>query len=416
MSWFKKLFGGGAQDKPAAETPAAPATKKTPAAPAAKEVAADAAPEPVEAAMEEAPVEEAPVEEAPAEEAPAEEAPAAAPAPAAPRADVSLTGSVLVVAEVRDGSIFSGTLSAIAAGKAISAEKGTHFDLLVMGSGVSDAASTLTGYGAQQVLVADDSSLVNYLAMPYAATASAAADARGSSFVVALASTLGKDLLPRVAVRIGAGMISEAVGIAGSENGHIVFNRPMWAGNVIASVQCVTERTVVSIRGTDFDKAAETGGSSEIVAIAADGATDLQTFVELAKTESERPDLSEASVVVTGGRGLKDGENFYKIMEPLADSLGAAIGASRAAVDAGFCPNDLQIGQTGKVVAPDLYIAVAISGAIQHLAGMKKSKTIVAINTNEEAAIFQVADYGLVADAFEVVPELAEKVKASKAG
>jgi len=322
---------------------------------------------------------------------------------------------VLVLAEVRDGKVFSGSLSAIAAGREISQEMGSHFDILVMGSDVGSAASSLVGYGAEQVLVAEDPSLSEYLAMPHAATMSAAADARGASYVVGLASTQGKDLLPRVAVRMGAGMVSEAIGIEGQENGHLVFNRPMWAGNVIASVQCVTPRTVVSIRGTDFDKAAESGGSSAIVPFAAAGASETQVFVEFAKTESERPDLSEASVVVTGGRGLKDGENFYKVMEPLADSLGAAIGASRAAVDAGFCPNDLQIGQTGKVVAPDLYIAVAISGAIQHLAGMKKSKTIVAINTNEEAAIFQVADYGLVADAFEVVPEMAEKVKAAKA-
>ena len=209
-------------------------------------------------------------------------------------------------------------------------------------------------------------------------------------------------------------MISEAIAVCDKENGKHVFRRPMWAGNVLADVQATTDVTVLSVRGTDFEKAGKADGSaSETVTVAGVQAPgDAQQFVNFAKTESERPELTEASIVVAGGRGLKDGENFFSIMEPLADSMEAAIGASRAAVDAGFCPNDFQVGQTGKVVAPDLYVAVAISGAIQHLAGMKNSKTIVAINKDEEAPIFQIADYGLVADAFKASPEFAEKVKA----
>jgi electron transfer flavoprotein alpha subunit len=190
--------------------------------------------------------------------------------------------------------------------------------------------------------------------------------------------------------------------------------RPMWAGNLFATVETDAAITVVSIRGTAFDPAAK-GGNGTVEKLAASPGDQKTKFVEFAETKSDRPVLTEASIVCSGGRGLKNGENFTTILEPLCDALGAAMGASRAAVDAGFVPNDLQVGQTGKVVAPKLYIAVGISGAIQHLAGMKDSKVIVAINKDEEAPIFQVADYGLVGDLFKLIPELTEEVKKLKA-
>ena len=317
---------------------------------------------------------------------------------------------------MQGGALNTGTLAAVTVAKKIAKADGTSFHILVMGSGIGDLAAQLGPYGATTVQVVDSTDLANYLAAPYAVTVSDVARSLGASFVLGVASTFGKDLLPRVAVRLGAGMISEAIALCPKESDRHVFRRPMWAGNVLADVQSTTNVTVVSIRGTDFEKAVAGTESSQSVAVTrAGGLDDAQKFVNFAKTENERPELTEAAVVVAGGRGLKDGENFFKIMEPLADSMDAAIGASRAAVDAGFCPNDFQVGQTGKVVAPDLYVAVAISGAIQHLAGMKNSKTIVAINKDEEAPIFQVADYGLVADAFKVTPEFAEKVVAAKA-
>jgi electron transfer flavoprotein alpha subunit len=323
-------------------------------------------------------------------------------------------GGVLVVGESRDGSLVAGTLSAVTFASEVAAKKNTHFDILLVGKGLGDAAQKAAKFGARKVLVADQPGLEHYLAQTYTQVVAQAAKATGASFVCATASTLAKDLLPRVAVRLGAGMASEVLGIGGEEGGKLVWKRPMWAGNVVAHVVIDTDPAVISVRGTDFDHAAETGTTSEIEPFQASIDTGVvkQSFDHFDATQSERPELTEASVVVAGGRGLKDKDNFYKIMEPLADSLGAAIGASRAAVDAGFCPNDFQIGQTGKVVAPNLYFAVAISGAIQHIAGMKNSKTIVAINKDPEAPIYQLADYGLAADAFKVVPELAEKVKA----
>jgi electron transfer flavoprotein alpha subunit len=323
---------------------------------------------------------------------------------------------VLVVAEVREGKVFSGTLSAITFAKDVASRTGSHFDIVVTGSGVGDAAKELAGYGARKILVEDAPVFEHYLAQSHAHSVAAAAKNLGSSFVTAVATTTGKDLLPRVAVKLGAGMVSEIVGVAGEQDGKLVYKRPMWAGNIIGHVVCSSAITVVTVRGTDFDRAEPSGGQSEIAALSSgfDASTLKTRFVKVERTESERPDLSEASVVVAGGRGLKDDKGFYGVMEPLADVLGAAIGASRAAVDSGFCPNDLQIGQTGKVVAPDLYFAVAISGAIQHLAGMKNSKTIVAINKDAEAPIFQIADYGLVGDAFKLVPELVEKIKAKR--
>ncbi|GMV44244.1 MAG: electron transfer flavoprotein subunit alpha [Myxococcales bacterium] len=291
--------------------------------------------------------------------------------------------------------------------------KGTHFDILVVGSRVADAAAQAARYGARKVLVEDSPAFSHYLAQSFAHSIAAAAKATGASFVAATATTFAKDVLPAVAVKLGAGMASDVLAIAG-EGANLVFKRPMWAGNVIAHVTIDTPVAVVSVRGTDFDAAKEAAGASPIEAFDSGFAAGAlkQKFVGFDATVSERPDLTEAKVVVAGGRGLKDKESFFKVMEPLADALGAAIGASRAAVDAGFCPNDFQIGQTGKAVAPGLYFAIAISGAIQHIAGMKNSKVIVAINKDPEAPIYQLADYGLAADAFKVVPELVEKLKA----
>jgi len=411
MGFWKKIFGGGSDAEQPEEVKAPPVEAK-------EEQVETPAVEAEAPAVESAPAVEA--KEAPVateESAPVADAAPAAPAPAAASVEaVDTNGSILVVAECSGGGLNPGTLSAVSVARKLAETDGTAFHVVAIGSGLGDAGAELTGYGAATVQVVDNADYANYLAAPYAAVVSQVARELGTSFVIGVASTFGKDLLPRVAVRLGAGMISEAIAVCDKENGKHVFRRPMWAGNVLADVQATTDVTVLSVRGTDFDKAAKTDGSaSETVTVAGvQTPGDAQQFVNFAKTESERPELTEASIVVAGGRGLKDGENFFSIMEPLADSMEAAIGASRAAVDAGFCPNDFQVGQTGKVVAPDLYVAVAISGAIQHLAGMKNSKTIVAINKDEEAPIFQIADYGLVADAFKASPEFVEKVKAAR--
>lgn len=325
-------------------------------------------------------------------------------------------GGVLVVGEVKDGKLASGSLSAITFASEVATRQGTHYDILIIGSGVSDAAGQAAKYGARKVLVEDKPAFGSYLEQSFSHAIASAAKATGASFVAATATTFAKDVLPGVAVKLGAGMASDVLALAGEDGGKLVFKRPMWAGNVIAHVVIDTPVAVVSVRGTDFDAAKEAGGASPIEAVDSgfDPGTLTQKFVNFDATLSERPDLTEAKVVVAGGRGLKDKDNFYKVMEPLADVLGAAIGASRAAVDAGFCPNDLQIGQTGKAVAPGLYFAIAISGAIQHIAGMKNSKVIVAINKDPEAPIYQLADYGLAADAFKVVPELVEKIQAMR--
>jgi electron transfer flavoprotein alpha subunit len=257
--------------------------------------------------------------------------------------------------------------------------------------------------------VVDGPAFDHYLADAYTAAIAAVAKQKDVEAVVGAATAMGKDLLPRVAARLGAGLAPDITAIIDKTT----FRRPLWAGNLIATVQVEGTPRVVSVRTTAFDAAPKTTkGAVEKASVGADGAT--MKFVEFAETKSDRPVLTEARIVCSGGRGLKNGENFTTYLEPLCDALGAAMGASRAAVDAGFVPNDLQVGQTGKVVAPQLYIAVGISGAIQHLAGMKDSKVIVAINKDAEAPIFQIADYGLVADLFKAVPELTEEVKKLK--
>lgn len=312
---------------------------------------------------------------------------------------------ILVIGELRKGDLRKVTLNAVTAAKILSEKTGLPYDIALLGSsidGVIDAAKKLE---ARNVLVVDKPELENYLAETYADVIKKIVDEKGEKYVIATATTFGKDLLPRVAAFIGAGMASDIIEIVDGEN----FRRPVYAGSAIASAKINTERKVISIRGVAFEAASPGDSDSPVEKLDIQPETKGKIYVGLEETKSERPELTEAQYVISGGRGIKSAENF-KILEELADLLGAAIGASRAAVDAGWVPNDWQVGQTGKIVAPQLYIAAGISGAIQHIAGMKDSKVIVAINKDPEAPIFQVADYGIVADLFKVVPELTEKL------
>jgi electron transfer flavoprotein alpha subunit len=320
---------------------------------------------------------------------------------------------VLVVAELSDGAVRKTTHSAISAARKLNKLSGGSFSILVIGGAPAKAAAAeLTGFGASRVLVCSDGSLGNYLAERYAPVV--AAQAKGFDVIVATASSYGKDLLPRVAGRLDAAYAADVSDVV-FEGGELSFKRPMFAGNAYGFATLGTPQKLVSVRQSEFDAAEPSGGASPIaeVPVAAPGAAAQRVeFVSLDQVKSERPELAEARVVVSGGRALKD--QFFQVIEPLADALGAAIGASRAACDAGYAPGDFQVGQTGKVVAPDLYVAIGISGAIQHIAGMKSSKVIVAINKDPEAPIFQIADYGLVADLFQAVPELTQALKARK--
>jgi electron transfer flavoprotein alpha subunit len=322
---------------------------------------------------------------------------------------------ILVVAEHQDGTLKKSTLTTLNMARKLAEKNGGDIDLLVLGSDVGGIASALTGYGAGTVYVADHAELADPLAGPFAKVIADVAEEIDAGVVACSASTFGKDVMPRVAARLDAGMASDIVDVVDTSEG-TGYRRPMWAGNILADVVIDTDIHVITARSSAFDAAESAGGESAVESV--DAAPELGAararYVKFDATESDRPDLTEAEVVVSGGRGLKSEEGFNEVMNPLADALGAAIGASRAAVDDGYAPNDYQIGQTGKVVAPQLYIAVAISGAIQHLAGMKNSKTIVAINTRDDEPIFKVADYGLVGDAFKVIPELVAKVKAYK--
>jgi electron transfer flavoprotein alpha subunit len=295
----------------------------------------------------------------------------------------------------------------VRAGQVLAEKSGGECHAVVMGSAVDGLANELAEYGVKKVYAVEDAALEHYLADAHAQALSNLAIDKGCDVVVATASAVGKDLMPRVAVRLNAGIASDITGV--NDDGTLV--RPMYAGNAIATISIESAKKVITVRTTAFDAAAKSGKAEvEKVQAKIDKAALKMKFVAFNETKSDRPVLSEARIVVSGGRGLKNGENFTTVLEPLVDALGAAMGASRAAVDAGFVPNDLQVGQTGKVVAPALYIAVGISGAIQHLAGMKDSKVIVAINKDEEAPIFQVADYGLVADLFKAVPEMKDEV------
>jgi electron transfer flavoprotein alpha subunit len=320
---------------------------------------------------------------------------------------------ILVVAELSEHGVRKATHSAIQGARRINQLVGGTFSILVLGgAGAKAAAAELTSFGAARVLCCEHASLGHYLAERYAPVVAAAA--AGFDVVVATASSYGKDLLPRVAARLDAAYAADCSEIT-SKGGKLSYKRPMFAGNAYGLCTLDTPKQVVSVRQSEFEAAVPSGGASPVadVALAAPGGAAARIeFVSLDQVKSERPELAEARVVVSGGRALKD--QFFQVIEPLANSLGAAIGASRAACDAGYAPGDFQVGQTGKVVAPDLYVAVGISGAIQHIAGMKSSKTIVAINKDPEAPIFQIADYGLVADLFQAVPELVSALEARK--
>ncbi len=307
--------------------------------------------------------------------------------------------SVLVIAEHDNVALKPATLSAITAAQAI----GQDIVILVAGAACAAVAAAAAGVaGVSKVLVADNSAYEHQL--PESVALLVAEVGKGYSHILATATTTGKNLLPRVAALLDVAQISEIVAVKSADT----FVRPIYAGNALATVQSSDPIKVITVRGTAFAEAA-TGGAAPVVSLDIVKNQSLSSFVGQQLSVSERPELTAASIVVSGGRGMQSGENFV-LIERVADKLGAAIGASRAAVDAGFVPNDMQVGQTGKIVAPELYIAVGISGAIQHLAGMKDSKVIVAINKDEEAPIFQVADYGLVDDLFKVLPELAEKL------
>jgi electron transfer flavoprotein alpha subunit len=308
--------------------------------------------------------------------------------------------TTLVIAEHENGAIAPATLNTVAA----AAKIGGDIHVLVAGlnvAAVADAASKIAG--VSKVMLADNAAYEHQL--PENVAPLVVELASGYSHVLAAATSNGKNILPRVAAQLDVDQISEIISVESADT----FKRPIYAGNAIATVQSSAALKVITVRATGFDAVAAEGGSASVEAVGAAHDAGKSSFVSEELAKSDRPELTAAKIVVSGGRGMQNGENF-KHLYTLADKLGAAVGASRAAVDAGFVPNDMQVGQTGKIVAPQLYIAVGISGAIQHLAGMKDSKVIVAINKDEEAPIFQVADYGLVADLFEAIPELEKLV------
>jgi electron transfer flavoprotein alpha subunit len=317
---------------------------------------------------------------------------------------------ILVVAELLGGGLRKSTLSAIRFARQVADGTGGVYDVLAIGEGSERAASELAPYGARRIFSAEIGG--GYVAEKYAPTVAEVVRRGGYGVVVATATTYGKDLMPRVAARVEAGMASDISSVA-VEGGKLVYRRAMYAGNVFGYCTVETPIQVVTVRQTEFEAAEERGGSTPVenVTVIEDPVASRVEFISLESQKSERPELTEAEIVVSGGRALKSAENFKTVLEPLVDALGAAMGASRAACDAGYVPNDLQVGQTGKVVAPKLYIAVGISGAIQHLAGMKGSKVIVAINKDKDAPIAQVADYFLVGDLFQVVPELTAEIR-----
>ncbi|MBS4150531.1 electron transfer flavoprotein subunit alpha/FixB family protein [Pseudomonadota bacterium DY0742] len=313
--------------------------------------------------------------------------------------------AILVIAEHNNAVLAAATLNTVAAATKI----GGDIHVLVAGSGcgaIAEAAAKIEDVA--KVLVADDAAYANQLpenVAPLIAQLVEESGAKNYSHVLAPATTNGKNFLPRVAALLDVDQISEIIAVESADT----FKRPIYAGNAIATVQSSAPIKVITVRATGFDAVNAEGGSAAVEQVSGSGDAGKSAFVGEELAKSDRPELTAAKIVVSGGRGMQNGDNF-KHLYSLADKLGAAVGASRAAVDAGFVPNDMQVGQTGKIVAPQLYIAVGISGAIQHLAGMKDSKVIVAINKDEEAPIFQVADYGLVGDLFEILPELATQL------
>ena len=308
--------------------------------------------------------------------------------------------SILVIAEHDNANLKPATLNTVAAAKELNGE--VH--LLISGNSCQSVADEASGVeGISKILISDNSAYENHFAER---TANLIKSVAGNySHILAAATTFGKNVLPRLSALLDVQQISEITEIVSEDT----FKRPIYAGSCIATVKSNDSIKVITVRATAFDPVNSSGGSACIENIDADNISDLTSFVGEEIAQSDRPELTAASIVISGGRGMQSGDNFH-LLEAIADKLGAAVGASRAAVDAGFVPNDYQVGQTGKIVAPDLYIAVGISGAIQHLAGMKDSKVIVAINKDEDAPIFQVADYGLVADLFNALPELSEQL------
>jgi electron transfer flavoprotein alpha subunit len=322
--------------------------------------------------------------------------------------------NILVIAEHDRGQLKLATLAAAGFAQKLCRDAGGVFEFLAIGAGLDGVTSALQYCGAANVLVADHPALREPLADSFAALIARVARERGSTVIVGAASTFAKDVLPRAAALLDAGMVSDVVDVW-IESGDVIFKRVMFAGNVLATVKLAGSPKVVSVRAAAFATGARTGSASAIVPVAVD-ATSLPNQIEFVSRDerrASRPDATDARTVVSGGRAVKNADDFERLVGGLADALGGAIGSSRALVDAGITPNSLQVGQTGKVVAPDLYIALGISGAIQHMAGMKDAKVIVAINKDAGAPIFEVADYGLVADVYQAVPEMIEKLKPS---
>jgi electron transfer flavoprotein alpha subunit len=309
--------------------------------------------------------------------------------------------TILVMAEHNNATIKGATLNAVAAAAMLATFTGKEIHILIVGhhaQAAAEAASKIAG--VSKVLLADALQLAEQLAENVEATVLTIA--RNYSHILAPATAWGKNVAPRVAAKLDVAQVSEITAVVSADT----FERPIYAGNAIAAVQSADPIKVITVRGTAFDAVSAVGGSAQIELIEAAPDAGISQLVSPAVTKLDRPELTSATIVVSGGRGLGSNENFMLVLDPLADKLGAALGASRAAVDAGYVPNDYQVGQTGKIVAPQLYVAVGISGAIQHLAGMKDSKVIVAVNKDPDAPIFSVADYGLVGDLFSVVPEL----------
>ena len=310
--------------------------------------------------------------------------------------------TILVIAEHDNQQLKAATANTVTAARQLAEKAGSDVSVLVAGQacgGVAEQAAAITGVA--KVLLADCAALEQQLPENLAPMLVEQVSAQGVSHLLAPATTQGKNLLPRVAALLDVAQISDITGVIDADT----FIRPIYAGNALATVKSIDTVKVMTVRGTAFEAAEMTGGQATITALDAIEDSGLARFISEEVSESDRPELTSARTIISGGRGMQNGDNFV-LLEKVADKIGAAVGASRAAVDSGFVPNDMQVGQTGKIVAPDLYIAVGISGAIQHLAGMKDSKVIVAINKDEEAPIFGVADYGLHADLFEAIPEL----------
>ncbi|MDX2423640.1 MAG: FAD-binding protein [Amphritea sp.] len=317
-----------------------------------------------------------------------------------------MTASILVIADHNNEQLNAATLNTLQAAVELKAKTGSPITVLVAGGqceGVAQQAAEVSA--VDQVVLIEDDTLSSQLAESVAPAVIALTNEATYSHILCAATTFGKDLLPRVAALLDVSQISEIIEVVDADT----FVRPIYAGNALATIKSSDAIKVLTVRGTAFDAVAATGGTAKLSRFIVTHSNELSRFVSEEKTVSERPELTSAAIIISGGRGMQSGDNF-PMLEKVADKLGAAVGASRAAVDAGFVSNDMQVGQTGKIVAPDLYIAVGISGAIQHLAGMKDSKVIVAINKDVDAPIFGVADYGLVADLFEAVPELEQSL------